>query len=77
MGSLSKGAVWRGLYLERFLSGRSSVLGGLSDRDPHGQGPPEETLHQRQRPSRINMGPGSQIGSDIIQRPPLSTECQM
>ena len=44
------------------------------DRDPPGQSPLdreplEETWDQRQRPPGRNMGPGSQTGSDIIQRP--------
>ena len=36
------------------------------DRDPSQEG----TWDQGQRPPRKNMGPGSQTGSDIIQRPP-------
>ena len=48
------------------------------DRDPPGQRPypwtetppPEVTWDQAQRPLGWNMGPGSQTGSDLIQRPP-------
>ena len=44
---------------------RSSWSGTLPDRDP-----PEGTWDQGQRLPRRNRGPGSQTGSDIIQRPP-------
>ena len=40
----------------------------LLDRDPPGREPPEGTWDQEQRLPRRNMGPGSQTGSDIIQR---------
>ena len=46
------------------------------DRDPQAETPvsrepsPEGTCDQRQRPPRRKMGPGSQTGSDIIQRLP-------
>ena len=40
-------------------------------RTPLDRDPLEGTWDQGHRPSRRNTGPGSQTGSDIIQRPPL------
>ena len=40
------------------------------DRDPLDRDPLDGTWDLRQRAPRRNMGPGSQTGSQIIQRPP-------
>ena len=63
-------------HSSRMRSARFSDSGGGSPyRDPSGQRSLEGTWDQGQwPPQRRNMGPGSQTGSDIIQRTPVKND---
>ena len=68
-GSPYRDPPWTKTPLDRDPPGQRPPEKETSGQRPPGQRPPEGPWDRGQRPPRGKMGPGSQTGNDIMQRP--------